>query len=140
MAITRWYVCGLLLLSVVALVVAGCGGSGDGATGDLDEWVLGVWEAYQISATVDGDRAESARGQYELVVSFEERRALNGLVIVEGNRTDFAGRWARVAGGYLATYDGEGGPPYAMFHRRGDELYVRTEQAGSEVYLWLHRL
>jgi hypothetical protein len=120
---------------VGTLVLAGCGGGGGAGQQD---WIVGDWEAYAISVSLDGERHNIDQWGMSGYSHFQSSGTWTGEGYVpgEGEYTGY-GTWSPRSDGYLLI-DASDQEETRLF-RTGAQMYYVDNVDGQTAWLWFRR-
>jgi len=117
------------------VILAGCSGSDNGAE---RQWVLGSWDIYAASTSIDGQREGIPRIGGAGGMTFRDDGTFDGELGLPGfDWVTSSGRWDTQPDGYV-TYDGLTAETTRLY-RDGDEMRFQYEVNDQTIWLWLRR-
>lgn len=127
----------VLLATAAVFVLNGCSPStsDDHVNGrEADYWIVGQWEAVELSESLSGSRDPAAAHGVQLQVNIRNDGTFTASGVFPGEgAVAYTGQWQTVGAGRWALLDQYG--DRTEVHRRGDEVY---RQEGN-LFIWFRR-
>jgi hypothetical protein len=123
--------------AMLVVVLAGCGGGGSGDVQQQD-WIVGTWEYYAVSLSVDGPREPVEQFGIGGTVVFNADGTWREDIFKPNVGSEIAsGTWVSQNGGWVMTNVDEGRTTRVM--RDGSSVYYVREGGGNLFWFWLRR-
>ena len=123
-----------LAVVTVVVLIGGCGGGG---TGTVQDFIVGTWELYALSASFSGPKVPIEEFGVSLNVTFDADHSWQSIGSGVGVPPETsAGTWAASGDDYIIHESGE--PDY-MIHRYGSQFWQAEEINGAIYWGWFRK-
>ena len=123
-------------LVVAVLMVCGlrCGGGAD----LVDDAIVGLWQMYAASETLDGPKTSTEGSGYSGWLKVDQTRKFSAAIETPQGTFLFAGTWAKRGQEYIVFYSGQYAGQQETFGLAAGEVYVFAYQGASAGWVWFH--